>query len=232
MIERYSIGATAKQLAERFELEEPNAHQARYNAAPSQLLPVITHEVPHGFSFFYWGQPPGWKKNKAPAEKIINTRGEQIAEKPVLVKNLMQHRCLVPADGFYVWKKIGKKTMIPWRFSLKDRRIFSFPALWEEYEDEEENSFHTFTLVTVPSTNVVLTVSERMPVIFDKANEEIWLNNESTETGLLALLTAIPADQLDGFAVSPQLNTISFDRPSLALPVPPADQFGNLTLFD
>lgn len=232
MIERYSIGVTSKQLADRFEIEEPLAHRAKYNAAPSQLLPVITHETPHGISFFYWGQAPGWAKNKTPAEKIINTRGEQIGEKPVLKKNLIHHRCLVPADGFYAWKRVGKKTMIPWRFSLKDKGIFSFPGLWEEYDDEEGNSFHTFTLLTIPASPLVLTVTERMPVIFAKPTEKIWLDKAATENELLSLFRAIPDDQWDGYAVSPQLNTISFDRPSLMLPVPPADQFGNLTLFD
>src|SRR5215831_4571009 len=202
MIERYSIGATSKQLAQRFEIDEPAAHQARYNAAPSQLLPVITHEAAQGFSFFYWGQPPGWSKNKTLAEKIINVRAEQVLEKPVLKKNLMQHRCLIPSDGFYAWKKVGKKTMIPWRFSLKDKTIFSFPGLWEEYDDEDGNSFHTFTLITIPSGDFVLGVTERMPVIFDKLSEKIWLNKESAEQDLASLLRAIP-DQMDGFPVSP-----------------------------
>jgi len=231
MIERYSIGATAKQLAQRFEIDEPSAHQARYNAAPSQLLPVITHETPRGLSFFYWGQPPGWTKNRTLAEKIINVHAEQILEKPILKKNLIQHRCLIPADGFYAWKKVGKKTMIPWRFSLKDKSIFSIPGLWEEYDDEEGNSFHTFTLITIPSNDFVLSVTERMPLIIDRSGEKTWLNNESTEKDLTSLLTSIH-HQMDGFPVSPQLNTISFDRPSLILPVPSTDQFGNLTLFD
>ena len=232
MIERYSIGATSKQLAERFEVEELTSYQARYNAAPSQLLPVITQETPRGFSYFYWGQPPGWTKNKALAEKIINVRAEQILEKPVLKKNLVQHRCLIPSDGFYVWKKIGKKTLIPWRFSLKDKSIYSIAGLWEEYDDEDGNSFHTFTMLTIPSNNFVSAVCERMPAIIDVDKEKYWMDKDSTENELIALLVAIPNDQMDGFAVSPQLNSISFDRPSLILPVPPADQYGNLTLFD
>ncbi len=114
---------------------------------------------------------------------------------------------------------------------MRDKSIFSFPGLWEEYDDEDGNSFHTFTLITVPSTDVVLTVIERMPVIMDKSNEKIWLNKESTDNDLTSLLIGTSV-QIDGFPVSPQLNSISFDRPSLILPVPPADQFGNLTLFD
>lgn len=232
MTERYSIGATAKQLADRFEVEEPSGFVARYNAAPSQLLPVITQGLPRGFSFFYWGQPPGWSKNKTLAERIINIRKEQIDDKPVLKKSLVAHRCIVPADGFYAWKRVGKKTLIPWRFSLKNKSIFSIAGVWEEYEDEDNNSFHTFTIITTPANAFVAPVSERMPLILTTPEEKVWIDPKPLDDNFLRNVASVSADQLDGFAVSPQLNTISFDRPSLVLPVPPADQFGNLTLFD
>jgi putative SOS response-associated peptidase YedK len=232
MIERYSIGATAKQLAERYEVEEPTGFTSRYNAAPSQLLPVITQGVPRGFSFFYWGQPPGWSKNKTLAERIINIRKEQIDEKPVLKKNLIAQRCIVPADGFYAWKRVGKKTLIPWRFSMKNKSVISIAGVWEEYDDEENNSFHTFTILTTPANPFVAAVAERMPLVLTKEEEKIWIEAKPLEDSFVKSILSASADQLDGFAVSPQLNTISFDRPSLVLPVPPADQFGNLTLFD
>jgi len=232
MVERFSIGVTAKQLGDRFGLEEPSAHRARYNVAPSQLVPVITEEEPRGFSHFYWGQPPDWSKNKTLAEKIINVRAEQITEKPVLKKNLQLHRCIVPADGFYAWKRVGKKTLIPWRFTLKDKSIFSLAGLWEEYDDEQGSNVHTFTIISVSSNDFVSAVCERMPVIFKEEQERLWLTKNAEADDLLKLLTPLTSKLMDGFAVSPQLNVISFDRPSLVLPVPPADQFGNLTLFD
>jgi putative SOS response-associated peptidase YedK len=100
MIERYSIHATPSQLIERFKIEESHAYKPRYNAAPSQLLPVITHESPQGFSYFYWGTAPQWSRNKTLAERIINTHAELIKEKPVFKKQLLRYRCLIPADGF------------------------------------------------------------------------------------------------------------------------------------
>jgi putative SOS response-associated peptidase YedK len=126
-------------------------YTTRYNAAPTQLLPVITHESPEGFSFFYWGSAPQWAKNKTLAERIINTRAELIQDKPVFKKSLMRSRCIIPADGFYAWKKVGKKTSIPWRFVLKSKKIASFAGIWEEYDDSEGQAYHTFTLITVGS---------------------------------------------------------------------------------
>ncbi len=232
MIERYSIHASASQLADRFQVEEPTAFKVRYNAAPSQLLPVITHDSPEGFAYFYWGIAPQWTKNKTLAERIINTRAELIQEKPVVKKSLMKHRCLIPADGFYGWKKVGKKTMIPWRFILKSKEIFSFAGLWEEYEDENQEAFHTFTLLTVPASNPVAEVMERMPAIFTKKEERIWMNPQATEQDLLSLFSPKSSLILEGFTVSPSINAVGKEGPSLIVPTPPTDQFGNLTLFN
>ena len=232
MIERYSIHASAKQIASRFQIEEQEAYKPRYNAAPSQLLPVITHESPQGFSYFYWGTAPQWSKNKTIAERIINTRGELIKEKPVLKKNLKTHRCLVPADGFYSWKKVGKKTTVPWRIVLKSKEVFAIAGMWEEYDDHEGNSVHTFSIITVTAEKWISEITERMPVIFSREDEKIWLDKNTTEDQLIALLKIYPIDLLEGYNVSPAINSVDKDGPSLIIPTPAADQFGNLTLFD
>ncbi len=232
MIERYSIHASAKQIAARFQIEEPEAYKPRYNAAPAQLLPVITHESPQGFSYFYWGTAPQWSKNKTIAERIINTRGELIKEKPVLKKNLKTHRCLVPADGFYAWKKVGKKTTVPWRIVLKSKEVFSLAGMWEEYDDHEGNSVHTFSIITVSAEKWISEITEQMPVIFSREDEKIWLDKNTMEDQLIALLKIYPADLLEGYNISPAINSVDKDGPRLIIPTPAADQFGNLTLFD
>ena len=230
MIERFSIGVSASRLAARYITEEPT-FLPRYNGAPSQLFPVLTSESPQGFSYFYWGVAPQWAKNKSIAERLINVRVEQISEKPVLKQSLKKFRCIVAADGFYAWKKVGKKTMIPWRFALPSKEIFSIAGLWEEY-DEDGDAFHTFTIITTVAKGLSATVSDRQPLVLSKEDEAIWLKKDSGESELLALLSRAKGIEFDGYTVSPQLNSVAFDRPSLLLPMPAADQFGNLTLFD
>jgi putative SOS response-associated peptidase YedK len=230
MIERFSVGVSASRLASRYKTEEPT-FLPRYNGAPSQLFPVLTNESPQGFSYFYWGVAPQWAKNKSIAERLINVRTEQLIEKPVLAKSLKKYRCIIPADGFYAWKKVGKKIMIPWRFVLPSKELFSMAGIWEEYE-EDGDAFHTFTIITTLAKGLSATVSDRQPLVLSKEDEAIWLKNDTGESELLALLKRANGIDFDGFTVSPQLNSIQFDRPSLLLPVPAADQFGNLTLFD
>jgi putative SOS response-associated peptidase YedK len=232
MIQRYSITATADQIRERFFVDVPDFYAARYNAAPTQLLPVITSSAPGGVSLFYWGTSPEWSKNKLLSEKIINLRNEHFEERPSLKKNLKKTRCIIPADGFYAWKKVGKKTNIPYRFVMNNRDIFSFAGLWEEFEDTDGNEIQTFTIITVTANSLVNMVQERMPVILDKASEKIWLNTNSDEGVLLKLLIPYQETSMNYYPISPRISDTQVDVPSLIVATPPADQHGNLTLFD
>lgn len=232
MIDRYSITAPSAKIYERFRAEVLDTYTPKYNAAPTQLLPVITHSTPHGISTFFWGTSPEWAKNKALSEKIINIRAETILEKPALKKAMMKGRCLIPADGFYAWKKIGKKTAVPYRFIATDQELFSFAGMWEEFDDNEGNELHTFSLITTTANQMVVSVQERMPVILTPASEKIWMNKESNETDLARVLLPYAAEKMNYYPVSPRINDSTANAPSLIIPTPPADQFGNLTLFD
>jgi len=99
MLNRYSITAPADAVASRFEVDA-TGYKPQFNAAPTHLLPIITPGINLGLSFFYWGAPPAWAKKKPLAERIINTKAEDLPEKAVLRKKLATHRCLIPSDGF------------------------------------------------------------------------------------------------------------------------------------
>jgi putative SOS response-associated peptidase YedK len=232
MIERYSLTATADQLEDRFAADVIHPYEPCYNAAPTKLLPIITHTAPKGISVFYWGTSPEWAKNKTLSEKIINIRAESIIEKPALKRTLMKARCIIPADGFYAWKKVGKKTFIPYRFVTHDKALISFAGLWEEYEDTDGNEFHTFSIITTQANTMVSPVHDRMPVILNKQTEKVWLDPQCGENDLMKVLTPYDAGKMNLYSVSPRISDIESNVPSLITPAPPADQFGNLTLFD
>lgn len=232
MVERYSITVSAEKIRERFLVDVPEFYKPRFNAAPTQLLPAITATGHSGVSLFYWGTSPEWSKNKTPSEKVINVRVETLAEKPALKRAMMKMRCIVPADGFYGWKRVGKKTLIPHRFVMQDQSIFSMAGIWEEFEDNDGNAIHTFMILTTAANEMVAPVSERMPVILDRQGEQTWLNQDATETELNKLLIQYPSPKMNLYTVSPGIYELKNDLPSLIIPAPPADQFGNLTLFD
>jgi putative SOS response-associated peptidase YedK len=232
MIDRYSLTASAEVIRERFSVDVPEFYQPRFNAAPTHLLPVVTSAAASGLSLFYWGTSPEWSKNKVPSEKMINVRGESLEEKPALKRALKKNRCLIPADGFYCWKKVGKKTSIPYRFVLNSKEPFAFAGLWEEFEDTDGNEIQTFMIFTQESNSLVAQVQDRMPVILAKQNEKLWLDPNQDDASLMSMLTAYPPAAMTHYPVSPGISDIKIDLASLIIPTSPADQHGNLTLFD
>jgi putative SOS response-associated peptidase YedK len=230
MISRYSLTADATTLSQRFTVDPTPAYETVFNAAPTQLLPVMTQESPNGMSYFYWGAPPSWAKSKPLAERLINTHAEHLATKPAIRKMLRKQRCLVPADGFYVWKRIGKKASVPYRFTLPDKSLFAMAGFWEEYEDENNVPHHTFSLVTLPANDSVAGFSDRMPAILTPEQEHPWLE-ETQEEKWPELLLLCPVTLMH-YTVSTLVNDPSKNDKRIILPAPAADQFGNLTLFD
>lgn len=232
MCGRYTIIAKADEIEKRFNVEVPDTYIPRYNAAPTQILPVITNASPSGISFFHWGLIPSWAKDKSISSKLINARSETIAEKASFKNALKNRRCLVLADGFYEWKKSNKKSKIPYRIFLSTRELFAFAGLWEEFEDEDQNIIHTFTIITTIANRSISKIHERMPVILDRNSEQLWLDADVPSEERLKLLSPVNESVLEFHPVSPQVNSVSNDSPELILATPPADQFGNLSLFD
>jgi len=230
MPERYSICATPEDLKDYLKVEIPG-YQPRYNAAPSQLLPVITNENPEGFSHFYWGTSPQWAKNRRISLKLINAPQDQLMEKPSYRRALTQSRCVIPADGFYAWKAIGKKSKVPHRIILNQNQLFCMAGLWQEYQEEDGEVVHTFMIITVPANRAIDDICPTMPAIIEKQNLSTWLQPNLEAEEALACLHQLKADTLGSYTVSPHINSLQNDNPSMIKAVPAVDQHGNFTLF-
>jgi putative SOS response-associated peptidase YedK len=231
MCGRYSLSKSKIELEERFQAEMLVDFKPRFNIAPTQLVPVITSDSPKGFSFFYWGITPDFGQNKPVAQKLINARSETISEKISFKGSFQRRRCLIPADGFFEWKKLGKKTKIPYRFTLREDEIFSFAGIWEEYETVSGESQHTFLILTTTPNEVVEEVHDRMPVILKRDQEKKWLDKYSSEEELAKMLLPFPSELMQSYTVSPLVNSVQNDSQGILRRTSPMDQFGNYTLF-
>ena len=231
MCGRYSLNKSKIQIEERFQAEMLPDFNPRYNIAPTQLVPVITSQSPKGFSFFYWGITPDFGQNKPVAQKLINARAETVKEKISFKNSFEKRRCLIPADGFFEWKKLGKKTKIPYRFTLKDDELFAFAGIWEEYETVNGESQHTFLILTTTPNNLVEDVHDRMPVILNRNMEKKWLDSYTSEAELLEMMNPYSSEQMISYTVSPLVNSVQNDAPNVIRRTSPTDQHGNYTLF-
>ncbi len=198
--------------------------KARYNAAPSQLLPVITNQEPTTVQYFSWGLLPSWAKEKEHGLRPINARTETILEKPQFKRLMSSKRCLVPADGFYEWKRVGK-TKTPYRIVLKDQELFTFAGLWDEWVDQGSGEvFNTFTVITTEPNELMAGIHNRMPVILHPEEERLWLSETNDVQRLAELLRPYPAEEMKAYPVSALVNSTRNDVPAVLAPV--AEQGG------
>ena len=231
-MDRYTLSKSKEELSDRFIIEKPESYEPSYNIFPSRLVPVITLAGKGGFSWFYWGVHPELSKNKSLTPKLYNTTVSEIETRLSLKNTLQTSRCIVPADGYYCWKKVSKKGAIPYRVVRSDESAFSFAGIWEEYEDTSGNMVHTFRIITVASPPSMSHLGDTVPVILDENTEGQWLDPDLTPDELLPILTSYQESDLHIYTVSSRISNNSIDAPDLVLPAPAADQFGNYSLFD
>jgi putative SOS response-associated peptidase YedK len=230
MCGRYTIIATVKEIERRFEVDVPEEYSPRYNAAPSQLLPVITNESPAQLSFFRWGLQPSWALDRS-TPPLINSRIETIAEKPAFRNALTHRRCLVPADGYYEWKRLSKKSKIPYRIGLGKNALFYFAGLWEVAVDEKQQSQYSFSIITTSATNELASIHDRMPIILNPENEKLWLTDSFAGGDYTGFLSDNMMSKLTYYPVSSLVNSVNNEGADLIKATLAADQFGNLDLF-
>lgn len=213
--ERYNTTFKATELANKSPL--PN-----YNIAPTHWHPVLTNETEQPLRFFKWGLIPPWAKDAKIASKLINARIETILEKPAF-KSIHQKRCLVPYDGFYEWKRVGKER-IPYRIILPDTPIFSVAGIWETWASPSGEIIPTFTVLTQPPNELMQPIHNRMPAILSPQEETIWLDNTLSIKDILATIQPYPSELMKAYRVSNQVNKVKVNNSKLLEEVPDFQQ--------
>jgi putative SOS response-associated peptidase YedK len=222
MCGRYTFTPDEK-FYDRFDINEDGKLdnlESRYNVAPGQDMPVITRNSPNKAVLMKWGLIPFWAKDPKIAYRTINAKAETINKKPTFRKPFTSQRCLIPANGFYEWKKteVGK---IPYYFYLKTKEAFAFAGLYDIWKNEKGEEVKTYTIITTNSNNFVKKVHFRMPVLLEKEDESKWLNKSTSQKDLLSLLVPFPDDLLEAYPVASQVNNARIDEPDLIKPANP-----------
>lgn len=175
--------------------------QANYNVAPTQQVPVVLEEGgARTIRLMRWGLIPHWAKTPKP---IINARAETVAENGAFKDSFKARRCIVPASGFYEWKKPAVE---PYYFTPKEG-FFSFSGIWSQWRTPDGVSLETFSIITTTANEVVSPVHERMPVVLGGNAVGEWMNQQATANDLKALLQQFPAGLMAARAVSKYVNS-------------------------
>jgi putative SOS response-associated peptidase YedK len=210
MCGRYRFSAKERYLRDHFGLDEDPPWTPRWNIAPTQPVAVIRQnpkEPKRTFNVLRWGLIPYWAKDASIGFKTINLMSETAAEKPAFRDAMSRRRCLVPADSFYEWQKVGPKEKQPYSFGLIDDGVFGFAGLWERWRDPANEIVETCTILTTKSNSLVADVHDRMPVILKPADYELWLDPGVTNAALVAdCLKPFEARLMKKYPVSSRVN--------------------------
>lgn len=205
MCGRYTITMTWDELLLRYYIDEdmPPFHTPRYNVAPTQMVPaVIAHEGKNRIGEMKWGLIPSWAKDpKTFGFNTINARAETITEKSTFKIPFQRKRCLMPADGFYEWKKTGKDKQ-PKRIIMKSGEIFSMAGLYDTWYAPDGTKVNSCTIITTSPNSLMKDIHDRMPVILRAEDEVEWLDRDQKVEQLQLLLRPYDAEEMRAYPVS------------------------------
>ncbi len=218
MCGRYVLENPEAVIRELFGVQPPFTLPRRFNIAPTQQAP-LARGTDREIVNMRWGLIPRWAKDPSIGNRLINARAETAAEKPSFREALRRRRCLVPADGFYEWKKEpdGKQ---PWLIRRTGGRGFALGGLWECWHGPE-GPVESFTILTTAPNATVGALHDRMPVIVPPAAFDVWLDPGAKDPTLLEnILRPAPDDLLEAYPVSRLVNSPANDEPACIEPLP------------
>ena len=221
MCGRFILTVDPSQLRAAFPgLSVPDDMPPRYNIAPSQPVAVIPNDGKNQLDFFIWGLIPSWAKDPKIGNRLINARSETAAEKPSFRAAFRRRRCLIPADGFYEWKKAAsQKTKIPMLIRLKSGQPFALAGLWDSWYAPDGSNILSCTILTTHPNDLVKDIHNRMPVILPAESYPLWLDpGEPDPNQLQDLLAPYPAQQMTAYAVSTLVNNPANDLAACIAP--------------
>jgi putative SOS response-associated peptidase YedK len=223
MCGRYRLSRRKQIIEEHFDAVSGEEDWApRYNIAPTQPVPIIPQhprEPRRELSLMRWGLIPWWAKDASGAARMINARSETAAKLPAFRDAMKSRRCIVPADGFYEWQRVGK-TKQPYCFEVNDGELFAFAGLWERWKDADGRTLETCSILTTTPNSVTSTVHDRMPVILAPDNYDLWLDPGFADAAALSeLLRPYDARLMRSYPVSARVSNVANDDAGCTAPV-------------
>jgi putative SOS response-associated peptidase YedK len=226
MCGRFTLTDPDQKLAVQFNLPEVPDLQPRYNVAPTQPVAAVRvagQSAARELTLLHWGLIPFWAKDPRVGERLINARVETAAEKPAFRAAFRRRRCLVLADGFYEWQKVeGKKQ--PYYIRMRSREPFAFAGLWELWEGADGSVVESCTLLTTEPNDLMRPIHNRMPVILQPKNYELWLDPGIQQPEQLQpVLLPYPSNEMVAYPVSRWVNSPDNDDPRCIEPLVEAE---------
>jgi putative SOS response-associated peptidase YedK len=212
-------------LAQRFMLGESSVPEVepRYNVAPTDAVLAVRRsgDGAREAGRLRWGLVPGRWAERRSGRPLINARAEGLDSQPAFAESFRKRRCLIPADGFYEWRR-DERGRRPFWIGRPDGELFAFAGIWAALparaSGEEGELLHSCAIVTTEPSELIRPIHDRMPVILDPELEAAWLDPDADEDELLAILRPPPSELLVLREISDAVNDVRNDGPELIEP--------------
>ena len=192
---------------ESLHLPEPPLFE-NYNIAPSQAILAIRTSPETGqpeYTMLHWGLVPFWSKSVKTKFPLINARLEGIEAKPSFRSPFKHRRCILPASGFYEWKKVEESKQ-PYFIRPADGRYFAMAGLWDHWLGENGEVINSCAIITTTANSLIREIHDRMPVILRIENLKTWIDPASSQNEILTMLEPYPESLMEIFPVSSNVN--------------------------
>jgi putative SOS response-associated peptidase YedK len=200
-------------ITESVEIDE----EPRFNIAPTDpVLAVREGDGAREIGSLRWGLVPGKWATEKKGGPLINARAETLAEQPAFAESFRQRRCLIPADGFYEWRR-DEHGKTPIWVHRPDDELFAFAGIWTSYEPRDGEEVVSCAIVTCEPNELMRPIHDRMPVILPNELESDWLRADSEPEELMRLL-APAREELEAREVSDLVSNVREDGPALIEP--------------
>jgi putative SOS response-associated peptidase YedK len=208
MCGRYTLKTPVERLAEEFGFEASSAElPPNYNVAPTQQVAAVLEEGgERRLEMLRWGLIPSWADDPGIGSRMINARAETAPEKPSFRRAFRGQRCLIPADGFYEWKRTNGSKQ-PYYIHMKEERPFAFAGLWESWKEDGGPEIRSCAILTTEPNELLAGIHDRMPVILPGGSYDVWLDPEAERDELYGLLASYPEDEMEAYPVSRFVNS-------------------------
>jgi putative SOS response-associated peptidase YedK len=220
MCGRFVMISDLSAIKEAFDIQAVSADvKPSYNIAPGSEVAALVHDRVNRLVSFRWGLVPSWAKNPTIEKGMINARAETVAEKPSFRDSFKKRRCLILANGYYEWKKVGRNKVPHYVYPLSERP-FGFAGLCDTWRSKDGERLSTCTIITTEPNELLRPLHDRMPVIVPKDRESLWLDNSvAEEKSLLSMLRASVSEALEVREVSTLVNSPLNDVPECIQPL-------------
>ena len=222
MCGRFAFYSPHEAIARLFGVAGTPLVEPRWNIAPTRFVATVRADAQghRTLAMLYWGLVPSWARERSIGQRMNNARGETLAEKPSFRNAWRRRRCLVLADGWYEWQRVGSIKQ-PYFFHFADAEPFGMAGLWESWRDPDSGEpLESCCIVTTAARGVAAPVHDRMPVIVPRERHEAWLDPRRTETSAFDDLVA-DGDRpgLVATAVDRRVNDARHEGPELVRPL-------------